>query len=197
MISTRQQGDMASALSQLDAALSLSPRYEPALELKARCLLSLRRYKDIADMLQDYIPSYKMANSDDSSGSSSDNSSQPLFRDRVKLLRSSSSGGSGNSEWDSPSCDYPSFKCFSVSDLKKKVLAGLGKNGDKEGQWRYKFRFPVPFLGSKFKTFLNLLKLTITDMFAFIEGKHDLVHDAILCPPPPVSFLCSSISSNL
>lgn len=138
MISTRQQGEMASALSQLDAALSLSPRYEPALELKARCLLSLRRYKDIADMLQDYIPSYKMANSDDSSGSSSDNSSQPLFREPVKLLRSSSSGGgSGNSEWDSPSCDYPSFKCFSVSDLKKKVLAGLGKNGDKEGQWRY------------------------------------------------------------
>jgi len=147
MISTREQGEMASALSQLEAALSLSPRYEPALELKARCLLSLRRYKDIADMLQEYIPSYKMANSDEySSGSSSDSSSQPLSRERVKLLRSSSSGGSGNSEWDSSTCDYPSFKCFSVSDLKKKVLAGLGKNGDKEGQWRYELRFLVPFL---------------------------------------------------
>lgn len=120
-------GEVAAALNLVEAALSLSPRYEAALELKARCLLSLRRYKDIADMLQDYIPSYKMSNSDDSSGSSSD--------ERVKLLGTSSNNS--NSECDSPSCDYPSFKCFSVSDLKKKVLAGLGKNGDKEGQWRY------------------------------------------------------------
>lgn len=128
MISTRDENEINSALSLLDAALSLSPRSESALELKARCLLFLRRYKEVADMLQDYIPSYKMAYSDDSSGSSSDNSSQTLSRERVKLLGSSS---------DSPGCDYSSFKCFSVSDLKRKVLAGIFKSCDKDGQWRY------------------------------------------------------------
>ena len=131
LISTREQSEINSALGLLESALSLSPRYELALELKARCLLSRRRYKEIADMLQDYIPSYKMAYSDDSSGSSSDNSSHSLSRERVKLLSSSSS------ECDSLSCDYPTtFKCFSVSDLKKKVLSGFYKNCDKEGQWR-------------------------------------------------------------
>ncbi|XP_074316627.1 uncharacterized protein LOC141652912 [Silene latifolia] len=132
MISTGEQTELNSALSQLDAALSLSPRHELALELRARSLLYLRRYKDVADMLQDYIPSYKM---DDSSGSSSDNSSHSSSRERVKLLGSSSSNNS--TEFDSPSCDYPSFKCFSVSDLKKRVLSGFHKNNDKEGQWRY------------------------------------------------------------
>ncbi|KNA26044.1 hypothetical protein SOVF_001100 [Spinacia oleracea] len=136
MISTREQSEINSALSQLEAALFLSPKYEPALELKARCLLYLRRYKEVADMLQDYIPSYKMSDSDDSSGSSSDNSnssSQTLSRERVKLL-----GSSSNSDLNSSGCDYStSFKCFSVSDLKKKVLSGFYKNCDKEGQWRY------------------------------------------------------------
>ncbi|KAK9684983.1 hypothetical protein RND81_10G247300 [Saponaria officinalis] len=134
MISTREETEMNSALSLLDSALSLSPRYELALELKARALLYLRRYKHVADMLQDYIPSYnKLAHhdSDDSSGSSSDNSS----RERVKLL---------GTEFDSqhlPSYDnnnnINNFKCFSVSELKKKVLSGFYKNCDKEGQWRY------------------------------------------------------------
>lgn len=132
MISTREENELNSALSLLEVALSLSPKYELALELRARCLLYTRRYKEVADMLQDYIPSYKMAYSDDSSGSSSDNSSQTLSRERVKLL------GSSNSDCNSPGCDYPtSFKCFSVSDLKKKVLSGFYKNCDKEGQWRY------------------------------------------------------------
>lgn len=79
-------------------------------------------------MLQDYIPSLKMAN-DDSGSVSSDSSSQQLSRERVKLLPS------GDSSDDSLDRD-PSFKCFSVSDLKKKVMAGLCRNCDKEGQWR-------------------------------------------------------------
>lgn len=128
LMATQEQSEAASALSLVDAALALSPRLEQGLELRARALLQLRRFKDVADMLQDYIPSLKMAN-DDSGSLSSDSSSQPLSRERVKLL------GSGNSSSDSPSRD-PSFKCFSVSDLKKKVMAGLCKNCDKEGQWR-------------------------------------------------------------
>ncbi|XP_034911816.1 uncharacterized protein [Populus alba] len=123
LIASQEQSEMASALKLLDAALALSPRLEVALELKARSLLYLRRFKEVADMLQDYIPSLKMASDDSGSISSSDSSSQQLSRERVKLLPSDNSD--------------PSFKCFSVSDLKKKVMAGLCKNCDKEGQWRY------------------------------------------------------------
>ncbi|KAF3436529.1 hypothetical protein FNV43_RR23621 [Rhamnella rubrinervis] len=122
LIATHEQNDIASALSLLDAALAVSPRLEQALELKAKSLLYLRRFKDVANMLQDYIPSLKMGSDD----SGSDISSQQLSRERVKLLSSS----------DSEDRD-PSFKCFSVSDLKKKVMAGLCKNCEKEGQWRY------------------------------------------------------------
>ncbi|XP_044501710.1 uncharacterized protein LOC123222809 [Mangifera indica] len=129
LLASKELSGIASALSLLDAALALSPRFELALELKARSLLYLRRFKDVADMLQDHIPSLKMGN-DDSGSVSSDNSSQQLSRERVKLLPSS-----GSSD-DSLGRD-PSFKCFSVSDLKKKVMAGLCKNCEKEGQWRY------------------------------------------------------------
>ncbi|KAK9076543.1 hypothetical protein SSX86_004877 [Deinandra increscens subsp. villosa] len=135
LISSPEKNDIAAALNLVDAALALSPRFEPALELKARSLLYLRRYKEVADMLQDYIPSLKMSSSDDLSASSSsssvssDGNSQQLCRERVKLL---SSGGSSPDN-----CESTPFKCFSVSDLKKKVKAGLGKNCDKEGQWRY------------------------------------------------------------
>ncbi|KAL6978326.1 hypothetical protein U1Q18_019996 [Sarracenia purpurea var. burkii] len=132
LIATQEQSEIASALNLLESALALSPRLEVALELKARSLLYLRRFKDVAEMLQDYIPSLKMASDDSSSSlSSSDNSSQQLSKERVKLLSSHNSSG------DSPESDHPYFKCFSVSDLKKKVMAGLCKNCDKEGQWRY------------------------------------------------------------
>lgn len=132
LISSKEQNDIASALNLLEAALALSPKFEQALELKARSLLYLRRYKEVADMLQDYIPSLKISSDDSftsssSSSVSSDGNSQPLSRERVNLL----SGG------NSPENHEPSsFKCFSVSDLKKKVRAGLRKHGDKEGQWR-------------------------------------------------------------
>ncbi|XP_019163542.1 PREDICTED: uncharacterized protein LOC109159885 [Ipomoea nil] len=127
LIASQDPGAMASALNVLDAALLLSPRLELAMELKARTLLFLRRFKDVADMLQDYIPSLKVAPDEaspcSSSSESSDGSSRPLSRERVKLL---SSGD-----------DEPTFKCFSVSDLKKKVMAGLCKSCEKDGLWRY------------------------------------------------------------
>ncbi|XP_012479518.1 uncharacterized protein LOC105794755 [Gossypium raimondii] len=129
LIATQEHNEVASALNLLDAALALSPRLEVALELKARSLLYLRRFRDVVDMLQDYIPSLKIS-TDDSGSVSSDNSSHQLSRERVKLLPSNDSSS------DSSSRD-PSFKCFSVSDLKKKVMAGLCKSCDKEGKWRY------------------------------------------------------------
>ncbi|XP_043721346.1 uncharacterized protein LOC122668856 [Telopea speciosissima] len=128
LIATQEQSEIASALNLLDAALVLYPRLESALELKARSLLYLRRYKEVADMLQEYIPSFKMVSEE--SSLSSDNSSHQLSKERVKLL------SSDHSPSDSTDKD-PTFKCFSVSDLKKKVMAGLCKNCEKEGQWRY------------------------------------------------------------
>ncbi|TKY52466.1 DnaJ subfamily C member 7 [Spatholobus suberectus] len=125
LIATQEQSEITSALNLLDAALAIYPRLEQALELRARSLLYLRRFKDVADMLEDYIPSPRMAN-DDSASVSSDGSSQQLSREGVKLLSSSDSSGSDQS-----------FKCFSVSDLKKKVMAGLCRSCDKEGYWRY------------------------------------------------------------
>ncbi|CAI9781068.1 unnamed protein product [Fraxinus pennsylvanica] len=128
LIATEEQRETVAALRLLEAALAISSRMEVALELKARCLLSLRRFNDVADMLQDYIPSLKMSSDEESLTGSSDSSSTQLSRERLKLL-------SGNG--DSLGQNEPAFKCFSVSDLKKKVMTGLCKNVDKEGQWRY------------------------------------------------------------
>ncbi|KAF3495392.1 hypothetical protein DY000_02056899 [Brassica cretica] len=121
-MASEEQNDAASAIHILDAALSISPRSEIALELKARALLFLRRYKDVANMLQDYIPSLKLAAKDEEGSSSS---SSQLSR---KLL---------SPNRDSSSSSAP-FTCLSLSDLKEKVMAGICRNGDKEKQqWRY------------------------------------------------------------
>ncbi|KAK7269622.1 hypothetical protein RIF29_22355 [Crotalaria pallida] len=128
LIATQEEAEIASALNLIDAALAISPRYDQALELRARSLLYLRRFKDVADMLQDYIPSLKMANDDSGGSVSSESSSQTLSREGVNLLPS----------YDESSAERDqSFKCFSVSDLKKKVMAGLCKSCEKEGHWRY------------------------------------------------------------
>ncbi|RZC89024.1 hypothetical protein C5167_030717 [Papaver somniferum] len=132
LIATQEYSEISSALNLLDAALALSPRFETALELKARSLLYLRRFREVADMLQEYIPSYKMVSEESSHSSDLNSSSQQLSRERVKLL-----SGDNSSSSDSYEKEYPSFKCFSVSDLKNKVMAGLYKNCEKEGQWRY------------------------------------------------------------
>lgn len=120
LIASQDPNDVESALNLLESALSVSPRYELALELKARSLLYLRRFKDVADMLHDYIPSLKFSGEDSGIGSSES------FRESVSLLDELPSHGGGDS----------SFRCFSVSDLKKKVMAGLSKNSNEQGQWR-------------------------------------------------------------
>ncbi|KAI4304534.1 hypothetical protein MLD38_040030 [Melastoma candidum] len=125
---TQDPREVMTALSLLDSALSLSPRMEMALELKARCLLHLRRFKDVAEMLRDYIPSLKLSGDDAPSGSSSsssEGSSQPLSRERAGLPHSSSSAES------------PGFKCFSLRELMRWVMGGIWKNCRKQGRWRY------------------------------------------------------------
>ncbi|KAL4202477.1 hypothetical protein AMTRI_Chr02g263840 [Amborella trichopoda] len=122
LLSSQDPTDISTALNLLDAALSLYPKWELAMELKARTLLYLRRFKDIAIMLQDDIPSFKYSENQESE------TSQSLSREKVKLL--SETNPSHYSE-------NPAFKCFSISDLKKKVLSGLYKRCAKEQEWRY------------------------------------------------------------
>lgn len=120
LIATQQPLEVSTAIAHLDSAIDLFPRHEIALELKARSLLFLRKFKDVADMLRDYIPSFKSVVSDDDDSYTSVNSGNS--REKLQLLSSDT--------------ERLSFWCFSVSDLRKKVLAGLRKRNRREGHWR-------------------------------------------------------------
>ncbi|GJN31237.1 hypothetical protein PR202_gb19607 [Eleusine coracana subsp. coracana] len=137
-------GDAVAALGLVDAALELSPRMEAALELRARALLSLRRYKEVAEMLRDYIPSCGKSCAGDDASSSSSSSTACLLSSgsgdlgtisRAKLLsperhRSDDAGEPGAGS-------VRSFRCFDISELTRRVLAGLSKNPNTDTQWRY------------------------------------------------------------
>ncbi|XP_010474676.1 PREDICTED: uncharacterized protein LOC104754236 [Camelina sativa] len=122
LLTSQDPNDVVSALNLLNSTLSLSPRHELALELKARSLLYLRRFKDVAVLLQDYIPSLRIDNED--SSSSVVVSSSELSQSSLRLLLPSHH-------------DLSSFKCLSYSYLKRKVMAGLSNNPDEQGEWRY------------------------------------------------------------
>lgn len=121
LITSQDPNDVVSAVSLLNSALSFSPRHELALELKARSILYLRRFKDVADLLRDYIPSLRIGSEDCSVVVASSEFSSPML-----LLPS-----------ESPSHDDSPFKCLSYSYLKNKVMAGLINNFEEQGHWRY------------------------------------------------------------
>ncbi|GLJ09066.1 hypothetical protein SUGI_0101100 [Cryptomeria japonica] len=122
LLGNQESNEIYSALNLLDAALDLFPNWEKALELKARALLYLRRFKEVAIMLQEYIPSVRFREDIFSSESS------PVSREKVKLLPR---------YVEDENCRANAFlKCFSVSKLKKKLLAGLSKRCERE-EWRY------------------------------------------------------------
>ncbi|KAL5700302.1 hypothetical protein ACHQM5_025762 [Ranunculus cassubicifolius] len=111
LIATREESDMISALNLIDLALALSPQSETALQLKATTLLNMRRFKQVANLLQQHIPSYnKMLLSQQS-----DNTSQ-VSREEMKLLPRNSSAA-----------PPPSVKCFSVSRLIADLYYVLGE----------------------------------------------------------------------
>ncbi|KAH9306654.1 hypothetical protein KI387_011058, partial [Taxus chinensis] len=122
LLGSQEPSEIYSALNFLDAALDLFPRCEKALELKARALLYLRRFRDVADMLEDCIPSVRFREDIFSSESS------PISREKVKLLP-------GHVQDDRFRASA-FLKCFSVSKLRKKLLAGLSKRRERE-EWRY------------------------------------------------------------
>lgn len=173
IMATQDPHDVAFAISILDAGLEICPRNETAMELKARSLLFLRRFRDVAHMLRDYIPSFKPSSSavseDDAASSSSDScvsssSSTSLSREKLKLL---GSVGEENESGD----DVSLLKCFSISELKRRVLAGVCRNAGREGQWRwflsifFPFKYPPRFfvccLMSLFAGILCLGKLAV------------------------------------
>ncbi|CAM0872851.1 unnamed protein product [Alopecurus aequalis] len=132
-------GDALAALGLVDAALELSPRMEAALELRARALLALRRYREVAEMLRDYIPSCgKSCSGEDTSSSSSSLSSSSSGDlgtiSRAKLL---SPDRHRSDAADTDTGTARSFRCFDISELKRRVLAGLSKNPSTDTQWRY------------------------------------------------------------
>ncbi|KAF0908569.1 hypothetical protein E2562_026620 [Oryza meyeriana var. granulata] len=118
----------------------MSPRMEAALELRARSLLALRRYRDVADMLRDYIPSCTKACSGDdttttttssSSSSCSSGSGNLAGASRTELL------SPGRDRSDAGSAATRFLCCFDISELKHRVVAGFSKNTSAETQWRY------------------------------------------------------------
>ena len=109
------------ALGLVTSALEMSPRAEAALELRARTLLTLRRYRDVADMLRDYIPSCaKSCSGDDAT-----------------TTASSCSSGSG-AELLSPDRDRFDagatrfLCCLDVSDLKRRLVASFSRSSSTE-----------------------------------------------------------------
>ena len=114
------------ALGLMTSALEMSPRAEAALELRARALLTLRRYRDVADMLRDYIPSC----------------AKSCLGDVAATTTSSCSSGSG-AELLSPDRDRFDagatrfLCCLDVSDLKRRLVASFSRSSSTEAQWRY------------------------------------------------------------
>ncbi|XP_006649952.1 uncharacterized protein LOC102720029 [Oryza brachyantha] len=134
-------GDAVAALGLVDAALELSPRMEAALELRGRALLALRRYREVAEMLRDYIPSCtKTCSGDDTLSSTSSSLSSSGSGDlgtisRAKLL--SPDRHRSDAAEAGAAAAARSFRCFDISELKRRVLAGLSKNPNTDTQWRY------------------------------------------------------------
>ena len=115
----------AAALGLVTVALEMSPRAEAALELRARALLALRRYRDVADMLRDYIPSYARSCSGDDDATCASSSS-------------SCSSASGDRDRSDACAGAARFLCcLHVSDLKRRLVASFCRSSSTEAQWRY------------------------------------------------------------
>lgn len=113
----------AAALGLAAAALELSPRMEAALELRARALLALRRYRDVADMLRYFIPSCAAAADAMTSSSSSSYSGGDCS---TGLLLSPGFVSGAGSRF---------LCCF---DIKRRLfLCSRGSSSNGETEWRY------------------------------------------------------------
>ncbi|MCO5579640.1 hypothetical protein L7F22_033497 [Adiantum nelumboides] len=163
LIAMRKREDVEAALAPLECALELKPDWEAAMELKARVLLYLKRFKDVVDMLHEYVPSLRaVCPSTPSSPSSSfssrhtsvasahsiptgqlpDSPMSSSFREKARLLVESS----GNSK-DSIFLVSPFKQCVLITKLSHKLSMSLStsfspsrlsmKKAERQQQWRY------------------------------------------------------------
>jgi hypothetical protein len=56
LLGSQELNEIYSTLNMLDVALDLCPIWEKSFELKARAFLYLGKFKDVENMLQEYIP---------------------------------------------------------------------------------------------------------------------------------------------
>lgn len=119
LLLSNDPADIHSALSLLDTALNLFPHCDKAIELKAKALLCLRRFKDVASLLHEFIPSLKAR--DISQTSSADT-------EKIHLLEGHSS--------QSKDKIVSIFHCFSLFPLRDKLWVSFTRKGEKE-QWMY------------------------------------------------------------
>ncbi|MCO5588015.1 hypothetical protein L7F22_041969 [Adiantum nelumboides] len=109
--------DTQTALRLLDAILKSFPQWEKAIELKARALLCLRRFRDIVSLLQESVPSLK--------------AHRPLVKvtseEKIKLLPSN---------LNPPRTRKVSLtQCFSLIPYQRRKWVLCSTKGERE-QWR-------------------------------------------------------------
>ncbi|KAI5057402.1 hypothetical protein GOP47_0027417 [Adiantum capillus-veneris] len=145
LISTGKREDFQGALLHLDTALELHPNLEKALELKARVLLYLKRFKEVVELLHEFLPGEKLAEEHVNVTLKQPTLAEETHMQRqvsvTKLRRRISSGtmlawervqrfhGEGSPEW---------WRQSSISKLRQKLSPRSYKGEPKEGLgWRY------------------------------------------------------------
>ncbi|MCO5605179.1 hypothetical protein L7F22_059359 [Adiantum nelumboides] len=123
LLSSQDPADIHSALSLLDAALKLFPHWDKALELKARALLCLRRFKDVANMLHDFIPSFK--------------EQAWTFENPIEKLKLLSEHPSDAAFSDLSFKSKGFLECLPAFKVKKKLYGGVVSRRTDREQWKW------------------------------------------------------------
>ncbi|KAI5068051.1 hypothetical protein GOP47_0017045 [Adiantum capillus-veneris] len=118
LLLSRDPTDIHTALRLLDATLRSFPQWEKAIELKARALLYLRRFRDIVSLLQESVPSLKAHPS----------LTKVTPEEKIKLLPSN---------LNPRRTRKVSFtQCFSLIPLQRHKWVLCSSKGERE-QWKY------------------------------------------------------------
>ncbi|KAI5068223.1 hypothetical protein GOP47_0016568 [Adiantum capillus-veneris] len=140
LLASQKREDAEAALAPIDAALEVCPSSEKALELKACTLLRLQRYKDVVEMLHDYIPSLiPSLTSSVSTFTSAMSAPSPLPMPESPVPKERSPLLSGyNPSRDDFLLLSPIGHCFSVAKLRQRLSVHLSyRKIGKQQQWRY------------------------------------------------------------
>lgn len=121
LLRSQESADIFSALNLLDFALELWPKCEKALELKARALLYLRRFKDVASMLEEYIPSMTLL--------IDPSVSQPVSDENMSVISSCSGVETSVSKSFLKHLLAPKFKTL--------IFTRMSKKSSEQGGWKY------------------------------------------------------------